>query len=484
MSSVVGTFPVGQSIARGDVRRRRLVALVFVIYGLLIFEGSIRKWVLPEAGQALFFIRVPFTLLLYWLAIYYRRWPRTTAPLFFAYLIMVAAALLVPVQLFAGGYSTRHIVLAGYGWIMYFFYIPLAFLIAEQFRREDLEQVMRVTLWLAIAAAPLVLLQFFSSPDSVVNQGSGLDEETQFRGLAAALGRVRPTGFFTAANAQGMFVTSAVVFIIVALTQAKGSRAVNRYLLGASIAAVVTMLGVSGSRGLFLSAAVVLAATAVAGVLARRKRILIRAGVWPLVLVIAAGILWPILLPDGFEVFMDRWGSAWESETLESGFEYGIFSRAFHGFYAFLYHLRDTPIQGYLLGIGGNAARQLDWIQLPPAYYAWDQYGAWAEDAWSRHIVDLGLVLGLVTIMVRVGLTIWLGLLAAQATRRAGDVLPFVLFAFLYFPLLYGQIQGQGTLNGYAWMFFGFCLAAINTAKRPTGTRPNAGHPAKHFGRG
>ena len=466
MPAVIGTFPTTQRIARGDVKRRRLVALVFVIYGLLIFEGAIRKWVLPEAGQALFFIRVPVTLLLYWLAFYYRRWPRTRPPLFFAYVIMIAAALLVPLQLFIGGYSMRHIILAGYGWILYFFYIPLAFLIAEQFRREDLERVMRITLWLAVAAAPLVLLQFASPPGSIVNQGSGLDEETQFQGLRAALGRVRPTGFFTATNGHGMFVTSVAAFVVVFLSQATRTKAVPQWLLWGAIAAVVTMVGVSGSRGLFLQAAVILAATAFAGALARRQRIAIRAGVWPVVLVIGAAVLWPIVLPDGFDVFMARWTGAWEAETQRSGFEYGIFSRALYGFYGFLYHLRDTPIQGYLLGIGGNAAKQLDWVQLPPAYYAWDQYGAWAEDAWSRHIVDLGLVVGLLTILGRVALTVWLGLRAAQATRRTGDVLPFVLFGFLFFPMLYGQIQGHGTLNGYAWLFFGFCLAAAKSAER------------------
>jgi hypothetical protein len=229
------------------------------------------------------------------------------------------------------------------------------------------------------------------------------------------------------------------------------------------------MLSVSGSRGLFANVAVVLAATAVAGVLARRQSIAVKAGVWPILLVAVGAIVWPLLMPEGFEVFMTRWEGAWESETQDTGFEYGIFSRVFHGYYAFLHHLADTPVQGYLLGIGGNAAQQLAWVQLPPAYYAWNLYGGWAEDAWSRHIVDLGLILGVVTILCRIALTVWLALVTARATRRSGDVLPFVLFGFLLFPILNGQIQGQGTLNGYAWMFFGFCLAAtriVNTVGR------------------
>jgi len=31
--------------------------------------------------------------------------------------------------------------------------------------------------------------------------------------------------------------------------------------------------------------------------------------------------------------------------------------------------------------------------------------------------------------------------------------------------LLNGQITGQGTVNGYAWLFAGFCMATIRTGQ-------------------
>ena len=349
---------------------------------------------------------------------------------------------------------------------MYFFYIPLAFLIAEQFRREDLERIMRMTLWLAIAAAPLVLLQFFSPPDSIVNQGSGLDEETQFKAFSAALGRVRPNRFlyrcqrarhvcYQRGGVRRRFADAGTAF---AGCQPKD--AVGRHLpLYCSCSSSAAAAGCSRMSLLFSPRPPSPACSH--GARASQSRPASGRFSWlPL-----ARVLWPILMPEGFEVFMARWEGAWESETQSTGL------RVRHLQSGLSRVLRlsaitspDTPIQGYLLGIGGNAAKQLAWVQLPPAYYAWDLYGAWAEDAWSRHIVDLGLVLGLVTILGRIALTAWLGLVAARATRRSGDVLPFVLFGFLFFPILNGQIQGQGTLNGYAWMFFGFCLAATKIA--------------------
>ena len=136
--------------ARRESRRRRLVRLVFVIYWLLIFDGALRKWGLPQFQAPLFFIRVPFTLWLYGLALTQGRWPRTHGLLLTAYVLAVAAAVLIPIQLVAGGYGARYLLVAGYGWMNYFFYIPLAFIVGAQFRRQDVLRLLRHTLWLAI----------------------------------------------------------------------------------------------------------------------------------------------------------------------------------------------------------------------------------------------------------------------------------------------------------------------------------------------
>ena len=146
-----------------DAVRQRIVRLIFVFYWLLIFEGALRKWGLPQLEQVFFFVRVPVAFVLYWTAFRHRRWPRTSAPMLSFYLLAVAVTILVPVQLVAGGYEQRYILFAGYGWVNYFFYVPLAFLIAEHFQIEDLRRLMRHAAWLALASCPIVIMQF-SSP--------------------------------------------------------------------------------------------------------------------------------------------------------------------------------------------------------------------------------------------------------------------------------------------------------------------------------
>ena len=58
--------------------RRIIVFCTFAIYWLLIFEGALRKWVLPNAQEWLFFVRDPFALAIYFLAIKYDMWPKWT----------------------------------------------------------------------------------------------------------------------------------------------------------------------------------------------------------------------------------------------------------------------------------------------------------------------------------------------------------------------------------------------------------------------
>ncbi len=441
-----------------DLSRRRIVGLIFTFYWLLVLEGALRKWGLPQLEQVFFFIRVPVTLLLYWTAFRQRRWPRTSAPLLGFYFLAVAVTILVALQLIVGGYGQRYILLAGYGWVNYFFYVPLAFLIAEQFRRDDLDRLTRHAAWLALASCPIVFLQFFSPADSVINLGSGLDEANQFKNLGAALGFVRPTGFFSSIAGQSHFVGSTAALLLAAFLQRRREPSFSPLLLWSGLMAVVVMVLFSQSRTLFFMLGLILGAAAVGGLLAGRRRMLVRGVVLPALLVSTAAVLWPILFPTAFEVFMTRWSSAEQSET--QLFQFGVFGRAFHGFYAFLYHLADTPITGYLLGLRGNAANQLDWVQLPAAAYNWNGYGAWGEDGWSRHVIELGPLLGISFIGFRVLLTLWLARKAVGAARRTGNTTALIVFGYVGIVLLEGQITGHGSINGFVWVFVGVCLAA------------------------
>src|SRR5262245_36319740 len=121
--------------------RRRLVKLIMFIYLLLIFEGAIRKWLLPSMGQVLFFVRAPFVLLAYWMAFRHGFFPKGNGILLTGMALGVCAVLLVGAQVLSPAASSGAAMLAAYGWRNYFFYIPLAFVIAEVFQRPDIERL-------------------------------------------------------------------------------------------------------------------------------------------------------------------------------------------------------------------------------------------------------------------------------------------------------------------------------------------------------
>ena len=444
--------------ARNDADRR-LVQLIFVFYFLLIFEGALRKWGIPQLERLFFFMRVPITLMLYWIAIQRRRWPRTNVPLFIFYLLMIAATILIPIQLIAGGYDKRYILLAGYGWVNYFFYVPVAFLIAEHFKIEDIRRLTSCSAWIAMADFPLVVVQFFSPAQSFINKGFGVDESNQFHGAGAALGFVRPAGFFTSNVGQSYFVASAGALLLATFLQQREKRQFHALTLWGGLFAVMAMTAFSQARGLFFMLILILAGAAAGGLLSGKRKIVLKAGLLPMALIVVAAILWPIIFPTSFEVFMTRWSGASASEA--ETFQLGTLGRVLYGFYGFTYHLDDTPLIGYLLGFGGNAALQMDWVQMPRAAAEWSGYGQWVEDGWSKHIVELGPILGICAIIFRVMLAIWLAKKASLATSRSGNVLPFILFAFIGLSVLNGQVTANGSINGFTWFFVGVCLAAV-----------------------
>ena len=466
-----GVVPLLQSklaisaVAARPAADKRIVQLVLLFYWLLVLEGAMRKWGLPQLEQAMFFSRVPIAIACYWLALWHGRWPRTTMPLFLCYLSALVATALIPLQLTIGSYGQQYSLLAAYGWLNYFFYIPLAFLVAEQFQAKDIERLTRHAALLALASAPIVVLQFVSPADSVINLGSGADESNQFKNLGAALGYVRPTGLFSSTAGQAQFLASTAALLIAALLSVSRKRNMNLFLLWAGLAAVVMMTAFSQSRTVFFMLALVFSATALGGMLANRKKVLLRGAMLPTALVATLMALWPLAFPEAFHVFSERWSGAMASES--QVFKLGVFGRAFYGFYGFLYYLSDTPLIGYLVGLGGNAASQLQWVQFPAAAYNWQGYGGWAEDGWSRHIVEMGPLLGIGFIGLRLYMTLWLARNAALAARRHGNIIAVTLFGYVGIVLLLGQITGHGTINGFCWLFVGLCLAATKASRAP-----------------
>ncbi|MEJ1964416.1 MAG: hypothetical protein WDO56_23880 [Gammaproteobacteria bacterium] len=434
-----------------EAARRKLVALITFVYLLLIFEGALRKWVFPSAAQALFFIRDPFVLLAYWLALRNGFFPKDSPFLKIGLGLAFCAFLLVAAQLLgAGGSVDGALMLAGYGFRNYFFYLPFAFVIGEVFERRDFERVVKITLFLAVPISVIMFLQFISPLDSPINVGFAAAKTSQFRGLTVDEVHTRPMGLFTSDLGQREFTASALAMALSLWLVSSARRFIKFWLLLPATGAVLACLAIGGSRGAMVQSGIVAVAAVGSALVVRSGSVSIRAVIWPSVIGVAAVILYPILLPDQYAAFTTRWNAAAAVETQH--FEYGIFGRALYSFVDFYYLIGQTPLLGYGIGLAGNARLTLG-IVIPG-------FTGWAESDWARHIVDLGPIMGIVFIAFRVALVIWLGWRCLGAARRTRDPTVLLLFAYVGVELLYGQISGHGSVNGYAWIFTGFCLAA------------------------
>lgn len=436
----------------------RIFQLIFIIYFLLIFEGAIRKWAFPQLENVLFFIRAPFTLALYGIVLYYRIWPRANWILLVGYALAYLAVPMVIIQMISWDYAPRALLVAAYGWYNYFFYIPLAFIIGKYFRRRDFQQIIRFTLWISIASAILVFFQFYSPAKSVINSGYAQDTVNQFGAVGSALGYVRPQGFFTTSLAQTMFVTVSLVFVAYLWLVADNRQWITLALplRIASSGAVLVMIALSGSRTLFFETGFILICMVVSALITRQSRKISRMFLWLLIFSFFIIVVWPLALPTSYNVFITRWQNASASESEE--FQLGAFGRALYLSYSFMDYVFDVPPQGYLLGIKGNASQDL--ISMPAEYSQWSGRGDWGEPALSRHIIELGSVLGMAFVVFRFLLAAWLGWLAWIATARYRTPLPFLMAGFCGLLLIVGQITGQGSVNGFCWMFVGFTIAA------------------------
>jgi hypothetical protein len=454
---------------RSERARLQLVRAVWAIYLLAIFEGVLRKYVAPQFGQFIFFIRDPFLIYAYFLATRFKLWPRGSVLLKVSLGMAVGGALLLLVQSAVGSFSETRLLLGGYGWRNYFLYIPLACVVGAQFRTPDLLRFARVTLWLSVPIALLVALQFASPPDAPINVGFAAEKELQFKGMTVTADRVRTTGPFTSTAGQQQFVATAFALLVALLLLPATRRRMGLVALLIVGGGVLSCVGFSGARGTVLQCGLAILFALLIGVLGRGVKLKAKAIYLPLALATVAVVLYPIFFPDALAAFLARWNQASADEARIEG---GVFGRALLGFTDFIRLIGVVPALGYGLGYGGNASfllgATIDGV-MPSRL---------AETDFSRHMVDLGPLLGMGFIAFRFALAIWLAQSVLKATRRAPDALPMMLFSYAGYVVLLGQITGNGTINVYGWLFVGLTIAASREALLSAGKVATAPWPS------
>lgn len=420
-----------------DRVRGQLKLLVWAYFWLLIFEGALRKWVVPQLSAPLLIVRDPVVILICGIAWQHGIFPRHKLFPFFMFLA-AAGVLLLVCQWILLGISPA--VLA-YGYRCLFLHLPLIFLLPHIFDYHDVVKLGKWVLILSIPMAILMALQFNSPKGAWINRTAGTSDSFQ---LSAALGRIRPPATFSFISGSVAFFALVTAFAGYGLVSR--NRPFPKWLVLLSAAAIGLATAVSGSRATILSGGIVVL-TWVIGVTAG-KRLGSALGNALVIVLAATFILGHIeLFEQGKEVLDVRFEIGQRAEADEGG----IAGRFLRDLIGPLKMVPDLPFFGAGLGLGTNVGAAL--ITGRKQFLL-------SEGEWGRNLLEMGPLFGLLFIWFRVLLTFQLG---RDCLRAAADgrLLPLLLFSACAVNVFSGQIS-QPTTLGFTTLVAGLCLAALS----------------------
>jgi hypothetical protein len=428
--------------------RRRLRQLLWLYFWLLIFEGALRKWVLPGLSNPLLLVRDPIALLAVWWGwplLQQRRWQIWLLPL----LLFGSLGGLLAVTVGHGDLFT-----AVYGARVFLLQLPLIFVFAAVFDRRDVLRFAWVLLWLSIPMTLLLATQS-SLPDShILNAGPGGFGTAAYQG---ALGRSRPPGTFTFINGVVSFYALAAASLFIVLYGSKVRQRGRLFCMVAGIALVVA-LPVSISRSLLAGYLLVMTAVIATLVIARVKLLPLVAGLAAVMIAFGLATTVPAF-QDTSAAFLARWegaGAASGAVREEVG-DLGIATdqlrdRVLPSFTRPFGSLERIPLLGYGVGMGSNVGAQR--LGASGGFLL-------GEGGWEVILGELGPLLGVLFIVWRVALALWMLRMALRAASR-GNRLPLILIGASFLDVLSSQLS-QPTGLGFTVLGGGLTLAACNS---------------------
>ena len=158
---------------------------------------------------------------------------------------------------------------------------------------------------------------------------------------------------------------------------------------------------------------------------------------------------------EGRQVFEARLQNTNDAAVGIAGTASNWTARIFGDFYGGFAAIKDAPVLGAGLGVGTNVgARVLS-----------GQFGfLLAEGEWSRVVLELGPLLAVPYLLIRLMICVSLYATAARSAR-IGNVLPMLLFGSCALLVTIGQFSQTSTL-GFAVLGAGLCFAAANWRSR------------------
>ena len=422
---------------RAKSTSRYLKTGVWLYFFLLIFEGALRKWFLPSLSTPLLIVRDPIALWVIFVALNKE---------IVKFNFYIGSITVISILSFFAAILLGHgnILVALFGLRILLIHFPFMFAIGRIFTAEDVVKLGKVTLWIAVPMAVLLGLQFYSPQSAWVNRGVGGDEGGA--GFSGALGFFRPPGTFSFTNGNSLFFGFVSMFIFYFFLHPEK---VNRLLFIAATVALLAAIPLSISRSLFFTTVVCGAFLLFA--LTRKPQYAGKVAFG----IVSALILFAVVSQLSFfqtatEATTTRFTRANETE---GGLVQGVIGdRYFGGMLGAIQTSATLPFFGYGLGMGTNVGAQLLTGKLSFLI---------SEGEWGRLIGEMGLLLGLFTIIIRLSFCGEIAILAYRRLRY-NDFLPWMMLSFALLNIPQSQ-WAQPTALGFSTFAGGLVLAALRS---------------------
>ncbi len=226
-----------------------------MVFYLTVFEGAIRKWVVPGAADLVYFIKDVIVIIAY--IKFYLQPPEQRTNFLKAPTLkfVLFLSLLVPVlQIFNPKLGS--VILGTIGIRGYVLYMPLIFLLPSFFQdKEEFIAFIRRYLIISIGVCCLALVQYVSPANSLINRYAA--EDVKYIATMGSSDNVRTTGTFSYISGFTTYLTFCFAFTIPLLTYRQSAR--NHFLVLAVLLFLIGGFLVSGSRGPLFSSIILLA---------------------------------------------------------------------------------------------------------------------------------------------------------------------------------------------------------------------------------
>lgn len=416
---------------------------IWIYILLFVFEGALRKWVLPGLSGPLLLVREPIVLYLF-----FKCYNSNIIGMGEAKGLMIVGTICLFTALIFGHHN---VYIALYGWHIYFFHFPFIVLAARLLNWEDVIKIGKVLLYISIPMTVLVIMQFYLPQSAWVNRGIGGDISGAGYGgtMIGDTAYYRPPGTFSFTSGYTAFqsiICSFVFYFMVANKSLPKQLQINQWILYIIMLCYMLSVPYSISRSLAIMT-VIIAIFALLSLSGAKSKFL-----FSLILSLL-GITIIVFIANKFNLFGDSINAFSkrfeEASNMEGGIEGTIGNRYILGFINSLF--MDVPIFGYGIGIGTNAGASLIKGNMFSIFNA--------ESGFGLIIGECGLLLGIVIIFLRFKWTIRLVLCGWK--KRQQNILPILLMPNLITLLSMGPIGAVPSLGALVLASFLY-IASLN----------------------